>query len=119
MTTPGILVLDELFPSVAATLDPTLVLGLVTAQGGATDHSAILARALGIPAVTGVTELFTYLTPGCQVALDGTAGLVWVDPAPATVATLTANRTTWLTERTAMQQATSRLPGSTMANMPA
>lgn len=41
--TPGILVLDELLPSVAAAWDPTLVLGLVTAQGGATDHSAILA----------------------------------------------------------------------------
>lgn len=52
-----------------------------------------------------MTDLFTYVTPGCQVALDGTAGLVWVDPDPATVVTLTANRTTWLTERTATQQA--------------
>lgn len=105
LTTPGILVLDELLPSVAATLDPTLVLGLVTAQGGATDHSAILARTLGIPAVTGVADLFAYITPGCQMALDGAAGLVWVDPDSTTVATLTAKRTAWLAERTAMQQA--------------
>lgn len=104
LTTPGILVVDELAPSDVAALDPALVLGIVTAHGGANDHSAILARSLGIPAVTGVAEAMSYLTPGRQVALDGAAGLVWLDPDPATVATVTAQRNVWLAERAALQQ---------------
>jgi len=108
LTTPGILVLDELTPSAAAALDPALVLGIVTTRGGATDHSAILARALGIPAVTGVTAVLARVTPGQSVALDGAAGLVWLDPDPTTVATLTARRTAWQTERAARQHAAHR-----------
>ena len=104
LTAPGILVVDELAPSDAAALDPVLVLGLITMRGGANDHSAILARTLGIPAVTGIAEALTYLTPGRRVALDGTAGLVWLDPDPATVATLTTRRSAWLAERTALQE---------------
>lgn len=104
LTTPGILVVEELAPSDAAALDPALVLGIVTAQGGVNDHSAILARSLGIPAVTGVAEALADLTPGRQVALDGGAGLVWLDPDPATVATVTAQRNAWLAERAALQQ---------------
>ncbi|MEI6727903.1 MAG: dihydroxyacetone kinase phosphoryl donor subunit DhaM, partial [Actinomycetes bacterium] len=51
---PGILVVDELAPALAAALDPALVRGVACASGGATSHGAILARALGIPAVVGV-----------------------------------------------------------------
>jgi phosphotransferase system HPr (HPr) family protein len=51
---PAILVANELKPSDVARLPLDQVLGIVTAEGGATGHSAILARALGIPAVTGI-----------------------------------------------------------------
>lgn len=103
LTTPGILVVEELAPSVAAALDPALVLGIVTARGGANDHSAILARTLGIPAVTGVEDVLAHLSPGRWLALDGASGTLWLDPDPATVAQLTDQRTAWLAEQAAVQ----------------
>ena len=50
---PYILVMDEVGPSDVARLDPARVAGILTARGGATAHSAIVARALGIPALVG------------------------------------------------------------------
>src|SRR5437588_376560 len=50
---PYILIADDLAPADTATLDPSLVLALVTVRGGPTSHTAILARALGLPAVVG------------------------------------------------------------------
>ncbi|MEZ4737158.1 MAG: phosphoenolpyruvate--protein phosphotransferase [Caldilineaceae bacterium] len=109
LTTPGILVVDELAPSTAAALDPALVLGIVAAHGGANDHSAILARTLGIPAVVGVADALTQLPPGRSLALDGATGIIWLDPDPATVAALTAQRDAALAEPAA-RQAAARLP---------
>ncbi len=53
---PGILVVDELDPGTAATLDPAQVAGVVTLRGGATGHGVLVARARGIPVVTGAGE---------------------------------------------------------------
>jgi len=103
LTTPGILVVDELAPSTAAALDPALVLGIVAAHGGANDHSAILARTLGIPAVVGVADALTHLPPGRSLALDGATGVIWLDPDPDTVTALTAQRDAALAERAAHQ----------------
>ena len=100
--TAGILAIEELTPSLAAALEPALILGIVTARGGANDHSAILARTLGIPFVTGVAGA-AQLTPGQTIVLDGATGTIWPDPDPATIATLTARRESWLAERTAVQ----------------
>ena len=100
--TAGILAIEELTPSLAAALEPALILGIVTARGGANDHSAILARTLGIPFVTGVAGA-AQLAPGQTIVLDGATGTIWPDPDPATIATLTARRESWLAERTAVQ----------------
>ncbi|RXF70877.1 HPr family phosphocarrier protein, partial [Desulfovibrio sp. DS-1] len=54
---PSVLLAADLGPSDMAHLDPALVLGIVTAQGGATSHAAILARSMGIPAVAGAGAL--------------------------------------------------------------
>src|SRR5262249_51876115 len=53
LVAPYVLVADDLAPADTATLDPARVLALVTAGGGVTSHTAILARSLGIPAVVG------------------------------------------------------------------
>lgn len=105
LTTAGILVAAELTPLAAAALDPALVLGIVTTHGGANDHSAILARAVGIPFVTGIADATTQLAPGQTIALDGATGVVWPDPDPATIADLTAQRAAWLVAQTALQRA--------------
>ncbi|MFD7512490.1 phosphoenolpyruvate--protein phosphotransferase [Streptomyces sp. NPDC059853] len=76
---PFVLVARDLAPADTALLDPALVLGFVTEEGGPTSHSAILARALGVPAVValpGVGEL----TEGTVVAVDGSTGEVTVNP---------------------------------------
>ncbi|HEK1686016.1 TPA: phosphoenolpyruvate--protein phosphotransferase [Pseudomonas putida] len=78
---PYVLVMAEVGPSDVARLDPARVAGIVTAQGGATAHSAIVARALGIPAVVGVGAAILLLEAGTPLLLDGQRGKVSVAPA--------------------------------------
>ncbi|MFC3286205.1 phosphoenolpyruvate--protein phosphotransferase [Litchfieldella rifensis] len=78
---PYILVMDDVGPSDVARLDTQKVRGLLTARGGATAHSAILARALGIPAVVGAGERVLGLDNGIELILDGERGRVV--PAPS------------------------------------
>lgn len=80
---PYILVMDEVGPSDVARLDPARVAGILTARGGATAHSAIVARALGIPAIVGAGDAVLLLTSGCPLLLDGQRGQLIVDPSDA------------------------------------
>ena len=84
---PGsILIADELTPSETASLDAGRVVGLCTTGGGPTSHAAILARALGIPAVCGVDRAALELADGTPVLLDGTGGTLLEDPDKTQVA---------------------------------
>lgn len=76
---PYVLVARDLAPADTALLDPALVLGFVTEEGGPTSHSAILARALGVPAVVALPGAGE-LTEGTLIAVDGATGEVFVDP---------------------------------------
>jgi phosphoenolpyruvate-protein phosphotransferase/dihydroxyacetone kinase phosphotransfer subunit len=76
----GIVVADELTPADAAGLDPERVLAIATARGSTTAHAAILARALGLPAVVGLGTGVLGVTDGTTLLLDGEAGTVIVDP---------------------------------------
>ncbi|TFH84764.1 phosphoenolpyruvate--protein phosphotransferase [Billgrantia azerbaijanica] len=78
---PYILVTDDIGPSDVARLDTSRVRGLLTARGGATAHSAILARALGIPAVVGAGARVLTLTNDTELILDGERGRI--TPAPS------------------------------------
>ncbi|MGI5241477.1 phosphoenolpyruvate--protein phosphotransferase [Dactylosporangium sp. CA-139066] len=72
---PYILVARDLAPADTAGLDPAVVLGLVTAEGGPTSHTAILARTLGIPAVVRCADVLE--VPDLSVvAVDGATGVV-------------------------------------------
>ncbi|WP_110655262.1 phosphoenolpyruvate--protein phosphotransferase [Salinicola halimionae] len=77
---PYILVTDDIGPSDVARLDTAQVRGLLTARGGATSHSAILARALGIPAVVGAGTRALTLANDDELILDGDLGRVIVRP---------------------------------------
>ena len=84
---PGaILVAEWLTPADAALIDPARVAGVATDEGGADGHTAIMLRALGIPTVLGAMGLTAHMTMGGTAVIDGTAGLVILDPAPTTVA---------------------------------
>ncbi|MFD7921940.1 phosphoenolpyruvate--protein phosphotransferase [Streptomyces sp. NPDC059740] len=76
---PYVLIARDLAPADTALLDPSLVLGFVTEEGGPTSHSAILARALGVPAVVALPGAGE-LVEGTVVAVDGSSGEVFLDP---------------------------------------
>jgi phosphoenolpyruvate-protein phosphotransferase len=80
---PYILVMDEVAPSDVATLNAQRVAGILTAGGGATSHSAIIARALGIPAVVGAGPGVLGLAPNTQLLLDGERGELLIAPTDA------------------------------------
>ena len=76
----GILAAEEIMPSQTIRMDVDQVTGLITRTGSRTSHSAILARSLQIPAVTGLGKQFDLLRDGSCVILDGFKGLVIQDP---------------------------------------
>ena len=76
----SILVAKDLTPSMTAGINPENVSGIVTELGGKTSHSAILARALEIPAVVAVNGLMDAVKDGDKVVLDGSTGEVFVNP---------------------------------------
>jgi phosphoenolpyruvate-protein phosphotransferase/dihydroxyacetone kinase phosphotransfer subunit len=80
ITAEGVLVARDITPGDAAVLDRELVHGLALARGGATSHAAILARALGIPAVVGLGDAILAVLEGTVLVVDGDAGTVAVDP---------------------------------------
>jgi phosphocarrier protein FPr len=82
----AIVIADELTPSQAARLDPERVAGIATARGSVTAHAAIIARALGVPAVVGLGGSVLALRPGTKLLLDGDAGAVTVAPPQVEVA---------------------------------
>ncbi|KAF0245236.1 MAG: phosphotransferase system enzyme I [Planctomycetota bacterium] len=70
----------DLTPSQTIGLDRTKILGFVTEFGGRTSHTAILARAHGIPAVVGIADVTRDVSGGDTVIVDGTKGIVIVEP---------------------------------------
>jgi phosphoenolpyruvate-protein phosphotransferase len=77
---PVVVTAHDLTPSDTATLDPQKVLGFATAVGGPTAHSAIIARALGLPAVVSAGVGLLEIGDGTAVILDGTTGIIQVNP---------------------------------------
>ena len=86
------MIADELTPTDAAGLDPDRVLGIVTARGSATAHAAILARALGLPAVVGLGDAVLGIDDATTLLLDGEAGTVTIDPDAALIAAANERR---------------------------
>lgn len=82
---PHILAARILTPSDTSLIDREKVLGFATEAGSKTSHSAIMARSLGIPAVAGLHEIFGALETGDSVLLDGTAGLLILNPGQETL----------------------------------
>lgn len=83
---PFVLVAPDVAPALVATLDTDRVLAIVTGAGGPTSHTAILARARGIPTVVAARGADTAVADGALVVVDGSAGTVTVDPDESTVA---------------------------------
>jgi phosphotransferase system enzyme I (PtsI) len=77
--TPAVLVAEDLAPSDTATLDPSVIVALVTERGGPTSHTAIIARQLAIPCVVGTAGAME-VASGTPLLVDGVAGTVESEP---------------------------------------
>jgi phosphotransferase system enzyme I (PtsI) len=81
----AIILAEEVTPADTALMDPRRIGGFATEFGGPDSHTAIMARALGLPAVLGIPGLTERVRADAKVVIDGSAGTVIVDPSPETV----------------------------------
>lgn len=80
---PRVLVARDIAPSDMAAFDRRKILGVVTELGSPTSHTAIMARAMDLPAIVGMRELHAKLKDGDRVILDGVRGILVMNPSPA------------------------------------
>jgi phosphocarrier protein FPr len=106
---PVVLYAVDLTPSETSQLDMNMVRGIITAGGGPTSHSAILSRALGIPAVAGVGTMLDRQPVGILTGLNGFTGEVWLNPAEEIQAEINERRAEWLTGREKLLQTSQQL----------
>ncbi len=90
LTEPTILVASQLSPAEAAQLTSANLIALITDSGSASSHTAILARALRVPAIVGVSEVTRLLGPGDTVIVDALRAQVVIHPEPEEAAEATA-----------------------------
>ncbi len=100
----SIIVAKDLTPSMTAGINPDNVCGIVTELGGKTSHSAILARALEIPAVVAVEGFLNNVKDGDTVVRDGSEGIVFVNPEETITAEYETKRTAYLKEKKELDQ---------------
>ena len=98
-----VIVAQEMTPSDTAQLNKKYALGFVTEIGGKTSHAAIMAVALGIPAVVGCTGVMETVKHGDTIILDAKEGVVIVNPDEATLADYTKKKDAFLQEKQALQ----------------
>ncbi len=95
----SVIVAKELTPSMTAGINKENIAGIITETGGKTSHSAILARALEIPAVLSVEGVVSKLSDGQQVIVDGTQGVVIDAPNKEEIELYTQKRNEYLIEK--------------------
>lgn len=80
---PCIVVAHDLSPSDTASIDRAMVKAFVTDLGSSTSHTAIMAKALQVPAVVGLHNITAVVDSGDAILIDGAKGVVFVNPSPA------------------------------------
>ncbi len=98
-----VVVVHDLTPSMTATIDKKNVAGIVTETGGRTSHSAIIARALEIPAVLSVANSCSALRNGMTAIVDGSDGVVISEPEADVLAEYTAMAEKFAAEKAALE----------------
>lgn len=98
-----ILVAEDLTPSMTAGIAKENVAGIITAVGGKTSHSAILARALEIPAVLSVDGIVDMVSDGMTAVVDGCDGICILDPSQEEVDEYQAKREKYLSDKALLE----------------
>ena len=104
LPTGTVIVAKDLTPSMTAGINPQNVVGIVTELGGRTSHSAILARALEIPAVVAVNGFLNQVKNGDEIVLDGSEGDVYVNPQTEVRAEYQSRQEAFLKEKKELEQ---------------
>ena len=99
-----VLVAEDLTPSMTAGINPKNVTGILTEVGGKTSHSAILARALEIPAVLSIPGITEKISNGDKVVLDGSEGQTYINPDEKLQAEYEQKRVAYLEEKASLAQ---------------
>lgn len=99
-----VILAKDLTPSMTAGINPANVTGIVTELGGRTSHSAILARALEIPAVVALGGILDVVKNGDTLVLDGSDGTVLVNPEDAVLAEYQGKRAAFLKEKKELEK---------------
>jgi phosphotransferase system enzyme I (PtsI) len=111
---PGILLAHDIPPSDTATMDRKHVLGMALDSGSATSHTAILARALEIPAVMGLRHASLLVVQSTPVIVDGNEGLFIANPSPDTLTHYEEERRRQLEMREALRSSAHTGPSTTL-----
>jgi phosphoenolpyruvate-protein phosphotransferase (PTS system enzyme I) len=99
VTDGAVILAEELTPADTALIDPERVAGFAAVSGGAESHTAIVARALGLPAVLAVPGLLDRAQAGVTVVIDGIDGCVIIEPSDETIRDYEARRDAVARER--------------------
>lgn len=97
-----VLVAKDLTPSMTACINKENIVGIITETGGRTSHSAILARAMEIPAVQSVPNATEILSEGSMVIADGSEGIIIPEPTQSQIDEYTKKRVNFIEERKAL-----------------
>lgn len=101
---PCILYADDLTPSETIQMDTKKILGFVTKEGTPTSHTAILARALGVPAIVATGTEVDNSFDGKTAVIDGFSGTVYLDPTPGILAVMKEKQDQSIRLKELMQQ---------------
>ncbi|WP_312426677.1 phosphoenolpyruvate--protein phosphotransferase [Lacrimispora sp.] len=100
----SVIIARDLTPSMTAGINPEKVVGIVTELGGKTSHSAILARALEIPAVVAIEGFLSQVSDGDDMILDGSQGIVIVNPEDSLKSEYAVKREAFIKEKKELEQ---------------
>jgi phosphoenolpyruvate-protein phosphotransferase len=95
LSTPSIIVADDLTPSDTVQFDREKIIGICTAKGGPTSHTAILSRSLGVPAIVSASFILSDFENGILTILDGNNGLITVGPTLNELAVAKEKKAEW------------------------
>ena len=109
----AVLLTESLRPSDAALLDPARLAGVAAEEGGADGHTAVMLRALGVPAVLGAAGVAHAIKPGDIAVVDGANGTVVLNPSPERLAAARRAATAFARERQRYARLR-RLPAETL-----
>ena len=100
----SVLIAKDFTPSMTSQINKDNVSAIVTEVGGVTSHSAILARAMGIPAVLSVVGAVDSIADGEQLIVDGFKGKVFISPSDAELEKYSAKQQAYLEERESLNE---------------